>query len=195
MASNLRSLSGMSEPLVRKETSGVGNGVSSTAGPMVRIRFPPAGSPMRTFGRVTVTAAFVRAGPGSSIQSQLRPSRGLLSASFPSYQEAISLSIAENGHILIAHPPLQAVRIRRGRILGIRCHSLEFGEDRHFIKVLGGVDHQDSGSMQPRGLRWCGKTGRELESHRASGQHLMPRLGRQRLERRRTRSRHNSQLP
>ncbi len=31
-----------SEPLARKETSGVGNGVSSTAGPMVRIRFPPA---------------------------------------------------------------------------------------------------------------------------------------------------------
>jgi len=33
-----------SEPLARKETSGVGNGVSSTAGPMVRSRFPPAAS-------------------------------------------------------------------------------------------------------------------------------------------------------
>ena len=33
-----------SEPLAGKETSGVGNGVSSTAGPMVRIRFPPATS-------------------------------------------------------------------------------------------------------------------------------------------------------
>src|SRR4029077_2327583 len=37
-----------SEPLARKETSGVGNGVSSTAGPMVRIRFPPAASQERT---------------------------------------------------------------------------------------------------------------------------------------------------
>src|SRR4029077_9984317 len=33
-----------SEPLARKETSGVGNGVSSTAEPMVRIWFPPAES-------------------------------------------------------------------------------------------------------------------------------------------------------
>jgi hypothetical protein len=36
--------------------------------------------------------------------------------------------------------------------------------------------------MKPRGLRWCGKTGRELEAHRASGQHLLPRLGRQWFE-------------
>src|SRR4029077_1089656 len=38
-----------SEPLARKETSGVGNGVSSTAEPMVRIWFPPAQS-LRTTG-------------------------------------------------------------------------------------------------------------------------------------------------
>jgi hypothetical protein len=37
-----------SEPLARKETSGVGNGVSSTAGPMVRIRFPPPASQQQT---------------------------------------------------------------------------------------------------------------------------------------------------
>src|SRR5882724_11207546 len=42
----------------------------------------------------------------------------------------------------------------------------DVGSDRRF-------DHQNSGSMTPRGLRRCGKTGRELESHRTLGQYPM----------------------
>jgi hypothetical protein len=43
-----------------------------------------------------------------------------------------------------------------------------FGESWHDVGSRRRHDRQDSGSMQPRGLRWCGKTGRELESQRWS---------------------------